>query len=84
MAADLPGQSDALEHPAEISAFGEEVAVDLRLLVRIAAPERDGAAGIRLHDRDAQRDRSAGGAVFRRHQVRDGDVDVQLIVLGLA
>ena len=39
IAADLAGQLHPFEHPARVPVLGEEVAVDLRLLARVAAAQ---------------------------------------------
>ena len=38
IAAELAGQLHPFEHPARVPVLGQEVAVDLRLLARVAAP----------------------------------------------
>ena len=64
IAADPAGELHPFEHPARVAVLGQEVAVDLGLLARVAAAEGDGSAGVGLDDGDAQRDRPAGRAVF--------------------
>src|SRR5215207_5708774 len=46
IAPDLAGQLHAFEHPARVPPIGEVVAVDLRLLARVAASQGEGSSGI--------------------------------------
>jgi hypothetical protein len=84
MAADPASQLHPFEHSARVPVLGQE-------LQPISGCSR--GSGLRnrrlpgesgLTNGDAQRDRPARRAVLGRHEVRDGDMQVQLVTTGLA
>src|ERR1700758_3229905 len=68
-AGEVAGELDAFQHPAGVTAGGQEVAVDQRGCAGVAAGQLQRPGGLGQDHRGGERDHAAGGTVGGRDQV---------------